>query len=124
MFPYVVSLRGVRVADNFHFSNYAGIDLAGDASSSFDLGTHASAGSNTLTGNTQPQLRLRIAAGVRVDAVGNQWLADQGTDAEGRYVVGSGLCTGPSACDQTTGSGANFAFTSAGAGASLRLAAQ
>ena len=123
--PFDVSLRGVDITDNTGPAGYAGMWLAGDASSTFDLGTAASPGNNTLTGNQPTQVSVRVAAGVVISAVGNTWTASaQGADANGHYTVAGTLCAGANPCDQTTGADTNFTFMGAGSGAALRLAAQ
>jgi hypothetical protein len=123
--PFDVSLRDVSVTDNTGPAGYAGMWLAGDATSTFDLGTAADPGNNTLTGNQPTQVSMRVAAGVVVSAVGNTWTASaQGADADGHYTVAGTLCANANPCDQTTGADVNFTFMGAGSGAALRLAAQ
>lgn len=90
------------------------------------LGTAASPGNNTLTGNQPTQLSVRVADAVAVSAVGNTWMASQGADEDGHYTVDGDLCMGDDPCDQTSGADVNFTFTftGAGAGAVLRLAGE
>ncbi len=60
-----------------------------------------------------------------VQAVGNTWTANlQGADANGRYGVASSVCGSQNPCDVSAGTGLNFSFVGAGAGAKLRLAQQ
>lgn len=98
--------------------------LAGDGTSSFDLGTLASPGNNTLTA-TATRVRVSVAANVTVTAVGNTWAANvQGADARGKYTTASSVCNNLNPCDVTSGTGLNYTFTNAGANAKLRLARQ
>jgi hypothetical protein len=117
--PYALRLRSV-VVDGGIF----GLRLEGDGSAGFDLGTLASPGGNTVRG-ASTGLRLTTAAGVTVQAVGNTWIANtQGADASGKYSPASSVCGNSNPCDVTTGSGLNYTFAGAGAGAKLRLAQQ
>ena len=51
-----------------------------------DLGTQASPGQNTFTGNAGPGVFSIVPTGATVDAVGNTWIPSQeGADASGRY---------------------------------------
>lgn len=98
--------------------------LGGDAASAFDFGDpgglYTSDGGNTFSGGTTG-LRVSVAAGVVVKASNNTWKANvQGADASGQYT--NAACGGASPCEVTAGSGGNYTFTSAGAGARLRLA--
>jgi hypothetical protein len=115
---YALALRDSTVS--------AGIDalwLQGDATSVFVLGTTASGGNNTLLGGTGTGMRMGVAAGVSVNAVGNTWKANvQGANAAGQYTTAASVCNGADPCDVSSGSGANYTFTNAGAGATLRLA--
>jgi hypothetical protein len=122
-FPYSVVMRGVSVTNNEAF----GVSLAGDAASSFDLGTLASAGNNTFSSNTAPNLRVQVAAAKVVHAVGNIWTASaQGAEAAGTYTVSGAHCANANPCDFKTSAGTttNYAFVSAGTDATLRLAQQ
>ena len=102
--------------------------VEGDAASTFDFGTAAAPGGNTLASTflSTPLLRIGAAAGVRIDAVGNRWRPTmQGSDFEGHYGPASSACAGANPCDvtaATTTLGTNFRFLNAGPGASLRLA--
>jgi hypothetical protein len=110
---YTLTLRGVTLQGNGGTAgDGAGVVLAGAAGSSFDLGTAAQAGGNTLLGlnASKPALRVAAAASVTVNAVGNTWTANQqGANASGQY--GGTLVV-------TSGSGQNYGVTSG----SLRLA--
>jgi Right handed beta helix region len=122
-FPYALRMRRVSVISNTGASASAGVHVMGDASSTFDLGTAASSGNNTLATNTTTQLHVQVAAGALVSAVGNTWPASaQGTEIDGSYRVAGALCAGADPCDQTSGEGTVFSFAGAGAGARLRLA--
>jgi hypothetical protein len=119
---YGFTLRGSNVSDNNGSASSGGVVLQGNAASVFDLGSQVSPGGNTLrnNGTTSTGLRMAVAAGLRVDAVGNNWnLAVQGSNAAGAYVAGSALCGGANPCDVAAGSGLNFVVGVAGA--SLRL---
>ena len=101
--------------------------VEGDAASTFDFGTAAAPGGNTLASTflSTPLLRIGTAAGVRIDAVGNRWRPMmQGSDFEGHYGPANSVCAGANPCDvtaKTTILGTNFRFLNAGPGASLRL---
>ncbi|MFO0722554.1 MAG: Ig-like domain-containing protein [Myxococcota bacterium] len=121
-------LRGVSITDNQSTlqgaltAGNSGLTLLGDGTSSFDLGTGADPGGNIITGNATSAstsgIVVSTGASVVVRAVGNRFQpSTQGSDASGGYALGSGPC-GASACDLTTGSGANYRVTSG----SLRLA--
>jgi len=87
------------------------IVLGGGAGSVFDLGTAAQPGGNTILGNstTRPGVRVGVASGVTVNAVGNTWVAtQQGASSTGTY--GGNLVV-------TSGSGQNYVIS----GGSLRL---
>ncbi len=115
---YGFSLNGSSVS--------AGIDaivLQGGANSVYVLGTTGLAGANSITGGSGTGLRVSVAAGATVHAIGNTWKANQqGADANGRYTVAGATCNGADPCEVLAGSGANYTFTDAGAGARLRLA--
>lgn len=99
----------------------AGVVLQGDGTSAFDLGTAAAPGGNTLQAATA--VRVSTAAGVLATAVGNTWKPNvQGANAAGAYTAASSVCNGANPCDVTAGTGGNFTFQGAGAGAALRLA--
>ena len=77
-----LTLRGSSVQNN----TTDGLKLTGNASASFDLGTNASPGNNTIQGNTLG-LRLNVPSGVIVNAIGNTWKPDeQQSNAQGKYV--------------------------------------
>jgi len=127
---YQLKLRNMLVVDNksnIGFGNAvasdnSGVTMAGNASSTFDLGTAASPGNNLIQGNTSgPQttgLNVNAAAGVTVSAVGNTFAPNvQGANALGKYQLGSAPC-GASTCNVTTGAGANYRVNSG----TLRLA--
>ncbi len=116
--PYTLTVRNATIAGS------DALRLAGDGTSSFDLGTLAAPGNNTLTA-TSTRVRVSVAANVLVSAVGNTWAASvQGADSAGKYTTASSACNGANPCDVTLGSGLNYTFTNAGAGAKLRLAQQ
>lgn len=107
-----VEVRNVTVTGN----GAQGIFLGGNLSSSFLLGTMASPGNNTFSGNGISNLQLGSAAGLVVQAVGNTWTPGiQRADAAGRYTAAPGTTleeTGPT-------SGGNYTITTGG---TLRLA--
>jgi len=77
-------IRDTRVTGNVEF----GIHL--NASGGCDLGSGASPGGNTFTGNTGASVSVD-GNGTFVTAVGNTWTAsEQGADAQGRYVLPAG----------------------------------
>jgi hypothetical protein len=124
-----LKLRNVLVVDNrstagsnADSSANSGVTMAGNAASSFDLGTAASPGHNVFQGNTSSAqtsgLNVAVAAGVIVRAHGNTFAPNvQGADAQGRYLLGSAPC-GATGCDLTSGAGASYRVTSG----TLRLA--
>ena len=126
---YSLKLRNVAVINNASLStgntntaSNSGLTLAGNASSSYDLGTGASPGGNTFTGNNSGNqtsgVNVAVAGGVTVQAVGNTFIANnQSANAQGKYLLGSSPC-GVSSCNLTSGSGANYRITSG----TLRLA--
>ncbi len=76
-----LTLRGSTVSNN---GAEGGLALYGNPS--VDLGTSASPGGNTFTGNSGPQIYSVVGAGQTVNAVGNTWTPNvQGADATGRY---------------------------------------
>ena len=90
--------------------------VEGDAASTFDFGTAAAPGGNTLASTflSTPLLRIGAAAGVRIDAVGNRWRPTmQGSDFEGRYGPASSVCAGANPCDVHRGRRRRSARTSA-----------
>jgi len=96
-----LKLRGSTVSNN---GAEGGVALYGI--SNVDLGTSASPGGNTFTGNAGPQINSVVAAGQTVNAVGNIWKPSvQGADANGRYSLPPAFApvpkTGPT-------SGANY----------------
>jgi hypothetical protein len=117
----IYSLR----ARNATLSGSDALVLQGDDGAGFEainLGTQSDPGGNTIIGTTTG-VRVSVEADVTVYAVGNTWKANtQGADANGHYSSASSVCGGANPCDATSGSGANFTFTNAGAGAALRLA--
>lgn len=53
-----------------------------------DLGTTASPGGNTFTGNASSNIASRVSSAITVNAVGNTWLAsEQNADANGHYTA-------------------------------------
>ncbi|MEP7301105.1 MAG: Ig-like domain-containing protein [Caldimonas sp.] len=120
---YSAKLRNVSVINNTSLStgntntaDNSGITLAGNAASSYDLGTLASPGGNVFTGNTTGNqtsgINVRAAAGVTVAAAGNTFIASvQGANGAGKYALGTSPC-GASTCTVTSGAGANYRVTS------------
>lgn len=75
-------LRGSNVSNN------SDTGLALFIGAVADLGTQASPGLNTFTGNTNADVKANLTAGRAFTAVGNTWNASvQGADASGRYSV-------------------------------------
>ena len=75
-------LRGSTVSGNAH----DGVWLNGTMTA--HLGTAASPGGNTFTGNGSAGLHSSADAGQTVDAVGNTWVSgQQGADANGFYLT-------------------------------------
>lgn len=104
--PYNVVLRGTSVSNSAQTQGDAAISLAGDSASSFDLGTAAEPGGNTiLSVNTaRPGIRVGVNSAVTVNAARNTWVAsEQGANGSGQY-TGNVLVT--------SGSGRNYAVTS------------
>lgn len=126
---YQLKLRNMLIVDNkssagsnANSSDNSGVTMAGNASSSFDLGTAASPGTNLIAGNTSSVqttgLNVSVAAGVTVSAVGNTFAPNiQGANAQGKYQLGTAPC-GASSCNVSSGSGANYRVNSG----TLRLA--
>lgn len=125
-----VSLRNVAITNNKsatangnnNVDTNSGITAGGGAGSVFDLGTGASPGGNTITGNTTGNqttgINVKAAAGVTVNAVGNTFMANtQGANAAGQYALGTAPCQ-PASCLVTAGTGANYRVTTG----ALRLA--
>jgi hypothetical protein len=117
-----VKLRGVSIVDNKSplasaaTAGNSGLTLAGDSTSTFDLGTAADPGGNTITGNNTSTsttgIDVKVNAAVTVAAVGNTFEPNlQGADALGHFALGAPPC-GPTTCEVTTGSGANYRVTS------------
>ncbi len=116
---YTLTMRGSIVQNNIGDAGSGGVVLQGNAASSFDLGTKASPGANNIKfgGASSTNLRVGVAAGVQVLAVGNTWTAStQSTDNLGRYNAASNPC-GTNPCVVSSGSGQNYTVT----GGSLRL---
>lgn len=119
-FTYSLSMRGSTVSDNLGDAGSGGVVMQGNAASSFDFGSKASPGGNTIKTNglASTGLRATVAAGVTVLAVGNSFNANvQGSNASGAYLASSTVCSGANPCNVSTGSGVNFAIT----GGTLRL---
>ena len=77
----VLTLRNSTLSNN---GAEGGLTVYAD--STVDLGTTASPGGNTFTGNTGAQFNSIVTAGRTVNAVGNIWKPSvQGADANGRY---------------------------------------
>lgn len=113
------NLAGVA---NANVENNSGLFLAGDATSTFDLGTAASPGQNMFVNNSSgvnsANVTVKVDPAVVVSSVGNQFEANvQGANAMGRYVLGAAPC-GASTCDVTSGTGTNYRVGSG----TLRLA--
>jgi hypothetical protein len=84
--------RSSTFANNTQF----GLALTTSGPLSVDLGTAASLGKNTLTGNTSTGLRLDVPAAQTHSAVGNTWNANvQSADAAGHFTAGD--VSGPTA---------------------------
>ncbi len=131
--PYNLKLRNVAVTNNYNLNTIpgstsgnvpenSGLTLAGNAASSFDLGTAASPGGNTFTGNNSGNqtsgIHVRANAGVTVSAVGNTFIANtQSANAQGQYVLNTAPC-GAASCNVSGGAGANYRVVSG----ALRLA--
>lgn len=93
----------------------SGFELDGDAASTWDFGTLADPGLNTLTATTTA-LDVQSSAITSVSAVGNRWTPSvQNADGTGQYVPASS----PGVLEVTSGSGQNY---SDAAGATIRLA--
>jgi len=105
-----VTLRGSSIANVPR-----GFELDGGTGSSWDFGTLASPGSNTLTAS-MTALVVSLGGGATVSAVGNTWTPDvQGAGPAGEYAAsGAGAVL-----EVTSGSGQNYDDAS---GATLRLA--
>jgi hypothetical protein len=96
-----LKLRGSTVSNN---GAEGGVTLYGILD--VDLGTSASPGGNTFTGNAGPQINSVAAAGQTVNAVGNTWTPNvQGADANGRYSLPPAFAPVPKAGPTT---GANY----------------
>lgn len=116
---YSLRVRGTTLSGN------DALVLQGNAAnpSAFDLGKQSEPGGNTITTTTGTGVQVSVEANVTVYAVGNTWKANvQGADGAGHYSLASGVCAGANPCDVLAGSGANYTFNNAGAGAALRLA--
>ena len=103
---YDLRMRDVAIGNTGIRQGDGAIVLFGEAASVYDLGTAAQPGGNTILGanTTRPGLRINVASGVTVNAVGNTWVAgQQGASAGGTY-SGNVLVTG--------GSGTNYSVTS------------
>ncbi len=78
-----LTLRNSTLSNN---GAEGGLTVYGD--STVDLGTTASPGGNTFTGNTGAQFNSIVTTGRTVNAVGNTWTPSvQGADANGRYSI-------------------------------------
>ena len=120
---YQLKLRNMLIVDNkstagsnANSTDNSGVTMAGNAGSSFDLGTAASPGNNLIAGNTSSAqttgLNVIVAAGVTVSAVGNTFAANvQGANAQGKYQLGTAPCSA-SSCNLSSGAGANYRITS------------
>ena len=99
--PLSVTVRKSAVTGNGYGLQFFVGDIAGFT---IDLGSAASAGANTFTGNTSTSLKISTPSGLTVGAQGNTWNASvQGADATGHYGVGT-VVTAP-------GSGTNYQFS-------------
>jgi hypothetical protein len=107
---FYLSVRGTTVHDV-----PTGFDLDGDATSSWDFGTLADPGRNTLTASTSSLVLSNASVGF-VSAVGDTWNASvQGADEFGQYQASDPGGT----LEVTSGSGQNYTND---VGATLRLA--
>ncbi|MFO0751257.1 MAG: DUF1565 domain-containing protein [Myxococcota bacterium] len=104
--------KGVVGNPNIDRNDNSGIVLKGAAGSSFDLGTAADPGLNTIRDNTQGAATASLwlnSAGVIAYASGNTWDASvQGTDAAGHFVLGTAPCGASAPCDAVSGGGTVF----------------
>jgi hypothetical protein len=84
-----VKFRGVNIHNNGGTAiDYYGVNIAGQAGSSYDLGTLADPGLNTFLGNgvSGAALTIQSPAGITVAAIGNVWAPNlQGADPTGKY---------------------------------------
>ncbi len=121
--PHKIKLRNVAVTGNRNTildgntNNVfnSGVSLVGTAASVFDLGTAASPGGNTFsgndTGNQTANLHINVAAEVTVNAVGNTFTANiQGANAAGKFLLGTAPCS-VADCVVGSGAGANLRVT-------------
>ena len=127
---YAVKLRGVTISNNRNAVNNgntgalsnSGLTLGGSAASTFDLGTSADTGGNTITGHNTSAATSNISVattGVVVSAVGNTFDPNiQGAGPAGLFQLGAAPCAA-NTCDITSGTGANYSVASG----TLRLAA-
>ncbi len=75
-------LRGSNLSNNAMY----GLEMHETVAA--DLGTTASPGGNTFTGNISSNLASQVSSGITVNAVGNTWLAsEQNADANGHYTA-------------------------------------
>jgi Protein of unknown function (DUF1565) len=94
---------------NSTVSNNTGTGLAFFGTVAVDLGTTASPGGNTITGNTT--VGLQDNANNNIDAVGNTWTANQqGADANGHYSTAPSYTPVPELGPK---SGTNFSISAA-----------
>jgi|GEM_PF-3695466 len=127
---YAVKLRGVTISNNRNAVNNgntgalsnSGLTVGGSAASTFDLGTSADPGGNTITGHNTSAATSNISVattGVVVSAVGNTFDPNiQGAGPAGLFQLGAAPCAA-NTCDITSGTGANYSVASG----TLRLAA-
>jgi hypothetical protein len=105
-----LSLRNSTVSSNIGLGVFIGQSAATGVSA--DLGTQASPGLNTFTGNTGTGLSVGLFPGQTLQAVGNTWNASQqGADANGHYSTAPNYTPVPKT---TQTSGTNWGITRSG----------
>jgi Protein of unknown function (DUF1565) len=92
--PLTVKVRNSSLVNSTAYGVQA---VAADNSLALDLGTVASPGGNTITGNGTTGIRLGVPATQTHFAVGNTWNPSiEGADAAGHYTAGTAI-VGPAA---------------------------
>ena len=87
-------MRGTQIAAGIGGSASDAMRIDGTPSSTYDFGTLASPGGNTIIGTSVNTIGLRVMmSAVTVQAVGNTWSPNiQGADAQGKYsATGAGM---------------------------------
>ena len=93
-----VKFRGVTIKNNAGIYADYGVNVSGGLGSSYDFGTLADPGLNTLlvnsaapNGSGGAALTIQGPAALNIPAVGNTWTANvQGAGADGKYVTAGG----------------------------------